>query len=101
MYMPKLAEAENRVLPVRAENRICYHADRLWLCRGLFLYGKKDYAWREKAGDDSIENQKKVMEAWGQKNQLIALQWKRIAVFLWGDILGKVCWQQTSDNSIL
>lgn len=47
--VPKLVEAENRALLVGAENRICYNADRLWLCRGLFLHGREDYSWHEKA----------------------------------------------------
>ena len=31
--VPKLVEAENRVLLVVAESRICYNADRLWFFR--------------------------------------------------------------------
>ena len=46
--VPKLVEAENRVLLVVAESRICYNADRLWFCRSLFLHEREDYAWHEK-----------------------------------------------------
>ena len=39
---------------VEAENKICYNADRLWLCRGLFLYGREDYTWYKKAGSITL-----------------------------------------------
>ncbi len=49
--VPKLVEAENRVLLVVAESRICYNADRLWFCRSLFcMERREDCAWHEKAG---------------------------------------------------
>jgi hypothetical protein len=52
--MTKLVEAENRVFLVRAENRMCYNADRLWLCRGLFLHERKNDAWHERAGSTRL-----------------------------------------------
>ena len=94
--VPKLVEAENRVLLVVAESRICYNADKLWFCRSLFCIGKRGLRMARKSrkhqtvalphlhsetagyirlsvtgkdSDDSIENQKKVIEAWGQENQ--------------------------------
>ena len=94
--VPKLEEAENRVLLVVAESRICYNADRLWFCRSLFCIRRRGLRMARKSrkhqtvslphlhsetagyirlsvmgkgGDDSIENQKKVIEAWAQENQ--------------------------------
>ena len=99
--MPKLVEAENKAFPVEAENGICYNADRLWVCRGLFLHRREKIMARKsrkhqivtlqqphceaagyirlsvtgKDGDDSIENQKRIIEIWGQKNQLPISRW--------------------------
>lgn len=100
--MPKLVEAENRVLLVVAESRICYNADRLWFCCSLFCMERRGLRMARrsqkhqtvtlphlhsetagyirlsvtgKGGDDSIENQKKVIEAWGQGNQLPISRW--------------------------
>ena len=39
--VPKLVEAENRVVLVVAESRICYNADRLWFCRSLFCIRRR------------------------------------------------------------
>jgi hypothetical protein len=50
----KLVEAENRAFLVGAENRICYNADRLWLCRGLFLHERKNVVWHERAGSTRL-----------------------------------------------
>ncbi len=100
--MPKLVEAENRVLLVVAESRICYNADRLWFCRSLFCMERGGLRMARKSrkhqtvalphphsetagyirlsvtgkgGDGSIENQKKIIEAWGQENQHPILRW--------------------------
>ena len=94
--VPKLVEAENRALLVVAESRICYNADRLWFYRSLFCIRRRGLRMARKSrkhqtvtlphlhsetagyirlsvtgkgGDDSIENQKKVIEAWAQENQ--------------------------------
>ena len=94
--VPKLVEAENRALLVVAESRICYNADRLWFCRSLFCIRRRGLRMARKSrkrqtvtlphlhsetagyirlsvtgkgGDDSIENQKKVIEAWARENQ--------------------------------
>ena len=47
--MPKLVEAENRALLVVAESRICYNADRLWLCRSLFCMERRGLRMARKA----------------------------------------------------
>ena len=100
--VPKLEEAENRVLLVVAESRICYNADRLWFCRSLFCIRRRGLRMARKSrkhqtvslphlhsetagyirlsvmgkgGDDSIENQKKVIKAWGQENQHPISRW--------------------------
>ena len=100
--MPKLVEAENRALLVVAESRICYNADRLWFCRSLFCIRRRGLRMARKSrkrqtvtlphlhsetagyirlsvtgkgGDDSIENQKKVIEAWARENQHPISRW--------------------------
>lgn len=100
--VPKLVEAENKVLLVVAESRMCYNADRLWFCRSLFCMERGGLRMARKSrkhqtvalphphsetagyirlsvtgkgGDDSIENQKKIIEAWGQENQHPILRW--------------------------
>ena len=100
--VPKLVEAENRALLVVAESRICYNADRLWFCRSLFCIRRRGLRMARKSrkrqtvtlphlhsetagyirlsvtgkgGDDSIENQKKVIEAWARENQHPISRW--------------------------
>ena len=100
--VPKLVEAENRALLVVAESRICYNADRLWFCRSLFCIRRRGLRMARKSrkrqtvtlphlhsetagyirlsvtgkgGDDSIENQKKVIEAWVRENQHPISRW--------------------------
>ena len=100
--MPKLVEAENRALLVVAESRICYNADRPWFCRSLFCIRRRGLRMARKSrkrqtvtlphlhsetagyirlsvtgkgGDDSIENQKKVIEAWARENQHPISRW--------------------------
>lgn len=100
--VPKLVEAENRALLVVAESRICYNADRLWFCRSLFCIRRRGLRMARKCrkrqtvtlphlhsetagyirlsvtgkgGDDSIENQKKVIEAWARENQHPISRW--------------------------
>ena len=46
--VPKLVEAENRLILVGAENGICYNANRLWFCHSLSLRGREELLWREK-----------------------------------------------------
>ena len=102
MAVAKLVEAENRALLVVAESRICYNADRLWFCRGLFCMERGGLRMARKSrkhqtvalphlhsetagyirlsvtgkgGDDSTENQKKVIEAWAQENQHPISRW--------------------------
>ena len=111
--VPKLVEAENRALLVVAESRICYNADRLWFCRSLFCIRRRGLRMARKSrkrltvtlphlhsetagyirlsvtgkgGDDSIENQKKVIEAWARENQHPISRWYIDAG--WTDVSG-------------